>query len=329
MENVIRRTFGTVIGVGTCAAWLFASGIADVAAQQAPAAPAGQQQQGQGRQGGAAPAPAPGGGAPVQAPGGRAGGGGRGGGQGRGGGAPATAQAAAPIDFTGTWASVITEDWRFRMVTPPKGDAASIPANQAAIRASEEWDPAKDIAAGEQCKAFGAPGILRMPTRIRISWQDAQTLKLEFDNGTQTRLFHFDRNVQAPAQADWQGHSVAHWETMPEGQGQPAAGGGRGGGAPQLSGGLRVVTTRLRSGYMRRNGIPYSGNAVYTEAFDVTPGPQNETWLIVTSQLDDPMYLNQPYMLSTQFKKEPDASKFQPRPCELTPPVTGTADSPR
>lgn len=247
-------------------------------------------------------------------------------GRGRGagpGGPPPTPQAAARVDFTGTWAAVITEDWRFRMVTPPKGDAASIPANQAAIQASQNWDPAADIAAGEQCKAFGAPGIMRMPTRIRISWQDPQTLKLEFDNGTQTRLLRFDENAQPPAQPDYQGFSQARWETMPEGQGQ-AAGGGRGGGAPALSGGLKVVTTRLRPGYMRRNGIPYSGNAVYTEVFDVVPGPQNETWLIVTSQLDDPMYLNQPYMLSTQFKKEPNDANFQPRPCELTAPVVGT-----
>jgi hypothetical protein len=245
---------------------------------------------------------------------------GRQGGAGRQGGPPPTPQSAAPTDFTGTWVSVITEDWRFRMVTPPKGDAASIPANAAAIAASEAFDPAKDTAAGEACKAFGAPGLLRMPTRIRISWQDPQTLKLEFDNGTQTRLFHFDANAAAPAQPDYQGHSTARWELMAEGMGQPAAG-GRGGGAPALSGGLRVATRNLKPGYMRRNGIPYSANAIYNEVFDVTPGPQNETWLIVTSELIDPMYLNQPYMLSTQFKKEPDASKFQPRACELTPPV--------
>jgi hypothetical protein len=249
---------------------------------------------------------------------------GRGRGAGPAGQAPATPQAAAPADYTGTWVAIITEDWRFRMVTPPKGDAASIPANQAAIQASQNWDPAADIAAGEQCKAFGAPGIMRMPTRIRVSWQDAQTLKLEFDNGTQTRLLHFDDSAQPPAQPDYQGFSRASWETMQESQGQ-VGGGGRGrGGPPALSGGIRVVTNRLRPGYMRRNGIPYSGDATYTEAMAIVPGPQNETWLIVTSQLEDSQYLNQPYMLSTHFKKEPNDAKFQPRPCELTPPVVGT-----
>jgi hypothetical protein len=238
-------------------------------------------------------------------------------------GAPPTPQTAAPTDFTGTWVAVITEDWRWRMVTPPKGDAASVPATPAAIEASKNWDPAKDIAAGEQCKAWGAAGIMRMPTRVRVSWQDPQTLKLEFDNGMQTRLFHFDPNAQAPAQPDYQGLSLAHWETVPEGQGQ-VGGGGRGG--PALSGGLKVVTTQMRPGYMRRNGLPYSANAVYSETFDVTPGPGNERWLIVTSQLVDPQNLNQPYMLSSHFKREATDAKFQPRPCEITDPVL---DAPR
>lgn len=299
------RTFGRLALVGgVCAAVVLASGMT-LSAQQP------------GRQG----APAPGAGAQ----GGRAGGapqGGRAGGQA---GPPPTAQAASPVDYTGTWVAVVTEDWRWRMVMPPKGDAASIPATRAAIEASEKWDPAKDIAAGEQCKAWGAPGVMRMPTRIRISWQDPQTLKLEFDSGTQTRLLHFDRNAQPPAKPDYQGFSAAHWETVPEGQGQIAGGGGRGGGPP-LSGAIKVVTTQMKPGYMRRNGVPYSANAVYTETFDVTPGPPNERWLIVTSQLVDPQNLNQPYMLSSHFKREPNDSKFQPRPCEILPAVL---DKPR
>lgn len=305
------RTIGRVIvGTGGVAAWLLASGMVTLSAQQP------------GRAGGAG-APA-GQGAPAGRQGGAPGGPGGPGGAGRQAGPPPTAQAAAPTDLTGTWVAVVTEDWRWRMVTPPKGDAASIPATQAAINASKNWDIQKDIASGEQCKAWGAPGVMRMPTRIRISWADPQTLKLEFDNGQQTRLLKFDPNAQPPAAADYQGFSRAHWETVPEGQGQ-VVGVGRGGG-PGRSGGLKVVTTRMKPGYMRRNGLPYSANAVYEEAFDVTPGPPNERWLIVTSQLVDPVNLNQPYMLSSHFKREANDAKFQPRPCEITPPVL---DAPR
>jgi hypothetical protein len=141
--------------------------------------------------------------------------------QGRQGGAPPTARAAAPIDLTGTWVSVVTEDWRWRMRTPPKGDYASVPLNDAGTKAADTWDPAKDTAAGEQCRGYGAAAIMRMPGRIRISWDNDTTLKIETEAGTQTRMLNF----VAPAQRgepSWQGTSIANW--------QFAGGGRRGGG---------------------------------------------------------------------------------------------------
>src|SRR6188474_939587 len=124
-------------------------------------------------------------------------------GQGRGGGAPAvprTGRQLAPVDLTGTWVSVVTEDWRWRMVTPPKGDVASIPVSAEGRKAAASWNLDADNASGNQCKAFGVGGIMRKPGRLRISWQDDQTLKLDFDAGTQTRLLRFDRASQSPAE---------------------------------------------------------------------------------------------------------------------------------
>src|SRR4030095_16423240 len=105
------------------------------------------------------------------------------------GGPPATPRAAAPVDLTGQWVSLITEDWRYRQFTPPKGDYASLPLLPPARKSAYSWDPSRDEAAGEQCKAYGAAGLLRLPTRVRVSWQDDATLKLEADAGTQTRMF--------------------------------------------------------------------------------------------------------------------------------------------
>src|SRR3974390_2584828 len=67
--------------------------------------------------------------------------------QGRGRGAPAPARAQAPIDLTGYWVSVVTQDWRYRMVTPPKGAFGGVPLNAEGRRVANEWDPAKDEAA--------------------------------------------------------------------------------------------------------------------------------------------------------------------------------------
>src|SRR5436190_1165012 len=193
-----------------------------------------------GQRGGQAPPPA---GTPAPAQGGR----GAGGGGQRGGQPPQTPKAAAPIDLTGYWVAIVTEDWRFRMVTPPKGDFASIPTNPAGVQAGQQWDPAKDEAAGEQCKSYGAAAIMRVPGRLHITWDNDTTLKVETDAGQQTRLFRFGEFQPAAGPPTWQGNSVATWE---------AAGGRRGG--PAAGGSLKVVTTGMRPGYLRKNGYPYS-----------------------------------------------------------------------
>ncbi len=217
-----------------------------------------------------------------------------------------TPKAAAPVDLTGYYVSVVTEDWRFRMMTPAKGDYPSIPLTPEGRKIAQAWDPAKDEAEGNQCKAYGAANILRMPGRIHITWQDDNTLKLETDTGTQTRLFHFGRPQPPSGAPDWQGFSVAQWELA----------GGRGRGGPAQGGDLKVVTTHARPGYLQKNGVPYSADAVITEHFDLLNKEANgDQWLIVTTLVEDPQYLAQPFQRSTHFKRLPDASGWDPQPC--------------
>src|SRR5438552_3924705 len=136
------------------------------------------------------------------------------------GGAPPTPKAASPTDFTGYWVSVVTEDWLYRMVTPAKGDYSSVPLNPEGRKVADAWNPAKDEAEGNQCKAYGAPAIMRVPGRLHITWQDDNTLKIETDAGTQTRLLHFAPAAGASPAArpaneapSWQGVSSARWES--------------------------------------------------------------------------------------------------------------------
>jgi hypothetical protein len=225
------------------------------------------------------------------------------------------------VDLTGYWVSAITEDWRFRMVTPPKGDYAGVPLNAQGTKASGEWDLAKDVAAGEQCKPFGAAGIMRMPVRLHVTWQDDMTLKMEIDNGNQVRLFRFDKSSRQAA-PDWQGFSLAEWETVQQGQNiVPSDRGFDRDLVSRLTGTLKIQTSGMKPGYLRRNGVPYSASATLTEFFDRTNEPNGDSWLILTSIVDDSVYLSSPFMLTTHFKREADGSKFNPRPCEETPPV--------
>jgi hypothetical protein len=222
--------------------------------------------------------------------------------------APRPAKTIAPEDLTGYWVSIVTEDWRWRMVTPAKGDFTSVPLNQEGRKVAMAWDPDKDIKDGNQCKAYGAAAIMRVPGRVHIAWTDDNTLKVDTDAGTQTRTFHFNAKAPATEAPSWQGYSVATWDGM-----RPAP---RGGGAPPPGGSLKVVTTHMKPGYLRKNGVPYSGDAELTEYYDRTNEPNGDSWLIVTTIVHDPANLAQDFVTSTHFKMEKDGAKFSPSACE-------------
>lgn len=225
---------------------------------------------------------------------------------------PKTLKGAAAVDLAGTWVSVVTEDWRWRMMTPPRGDYAAIPLNAEGRRVADLWDPVADEAMGLQCRLFGAGSIMRLPGRFTFSWADDDTLKIDIDAGTQTRLIHNIVNAKPPAGAEktWQGHSVGGWE-IPEG----ALGKGEGNTYRATSAQLKVTTSGFRSGYVRRNGVPYSENAQITEYYVVVKADNNDQWLVVTTIIDDPTYMNELFTTSTHYKKERDNSKFSPTSC--------------
>ena len=249
---------------------------------------------------------------------------------------PRAPKAAAPVDLTGYWVSIVTQDWRWRMVTPRKGDYQGVPLTPEAAKVADTWDPAKDEAAGLQCKSYGAPAIMSVPGRVHITWQDDTTLKVETDAGMQTRLLRFtfpqgqgapnlarggDSQPPATGPRTWQGVSQAQWlMTRPNVplQLRPAE---RTADTPPIrptGGSLQVVTRNLRAGYLRKNGVPYSENAVMTEFWDVYKRPNGEEWLTITTQVEDPQYLRTARLVAPVFKKEADGSKWDPTPCSST-----------
>jgi hypothetical protein len=219
--------------------------------------------------------------------------------------APAPApRAAAPIDLTGYWVSIVTQDWRWRMVTPAKGDYPRLPLTPEARAIAEAWDPAKDEAIGEQCRSYGAPALMSVPGRLHIAWQDDSTLKVEADAGT--------------AERTWQGVSVAQWQTPRPNVPLMLRPAERTADAPAViptGGSLRVVTTNLRAGYLRKNGVPYSENAVLTEHWDLYKRPNGDEYLTITTQVDDPQHLRTPRLVAPVFKKEPNGANWDPTPC--------------
>jgi hypothetical protein len=182
------------------------------------------------------------------------------------------------------------------MVTPPKGDYGDVPVTPEARKAADAWDKSKD----GSCLAYGAAGLMRMPTRMRITWESDSVLKIETDAGMQTRRLVFDKG-QPPGPRSLQGFSAAEWEVF-------------GGAGP--NGGLKVTTTNMTGGWVRKNGVPYSENAVLTEYWDRVAGPRGDEWIALTTIVEDPRYFREPFTTSSQFKKEADGSRWKPSPCK-------------
>ena len=214
---------------------------------------------------------------------------------GRGRGAPAgkTPKESAPIDLTGYWVSIVSEDWRFRMLTPPKGDHPDFLLTPAAAKLADAWDPAKDEAEKDHCKAYGAANIMRVPGRFHITWADDRTLKIETDAGMQTRLLKFAPVTGPAAPPSRQGTSVAQWERRA----------------------LRVETSNLLPGYLQYNGVPHSANLKLLEYFDVITEPGGELWLIDDAVLTDPANLVRSHKRSTHLRKQKDGTGWDPSPC--------------
>lgn len=242
----------------------------------------------------------------------------------------APGRAEAPFDLSGTWVSLVTEDWAYRMVTPAVGDTMSVPVNEAAREITNQWDLEADIAAGLQCRAFGAARIMRVPTRLQISWEDDYSLRIDADAGSQTRIINFSRTGRRPlvsmmleaatTERRWQGYSVADWENVLIDRSTtnvPID-------TPPPGGTLKVITTRMLAGYLRPNGVPYSEDAILTEYYNPLTAPDGEEWFVVTTIVDDPMYLLQPYVTSSHFRRERDDSNWNPTPCETWAPPEGS-----
>lgn len=239
-----------------------------------------------------------------------------------------TPRSVAPIDLTGFWVSIVTEDWRYRMITAAKGDIGGVPLNPNGLKVAKEWDPEKDASQGDACKAYGAAGIMRRPGRLHIYWESASTLRIDLDAGIQTRTLHFAQllpsvgfdTLEAPISflrfeppdepATRQGYSLAAWVKIAQTKTQERPP------APSKGGALMVMTSHMEPGYLQKNGIPYSSDSVMTEYFDRIHLPSGEDYLIVTSIVEDPVYLTEPFITSTQFKSEKDDHRWAPTLCD-------------
>jgi hypothetical protein len=229
--------------------------------------------------------------------------------------APANAKAAAPFDLTGQWVSLVTRDWQFRMVIPRRGEYQGVPLNLAGKQYADAWDPNVDEKAGRQCAPYGAGVVMLVPERLRIDWADDETLRMQTDAGMQTRVLRFKPGADAAsALPSWQGQSKASWlmhAVSDPGFGPPADEG--------HFGSLKITTTNMLAGLVRKNGIAYSEHSDLLEYWDVQQDPvTKKDYLIVTGSLHDPDLMIANYNYVATFERDSDRAKWDPTPCSLT-----------
>ena len=222
------------------------------------------------------------------------------GGRGGGAAAPQNAKAAAAFDLTGYWVSIVTEDWRYRMVTPSPGDYQGVPMTPEARKIADAWDPAKEEASGRCVQVLWSAGAVARtgtPSHHLAGRPDAA-------HGHRCRqadpCFSFRRLEASPGgPPTLQGDSTAEWV--------------RGGGRGATDGSLKVTTSHLKAGFLRKNGVPYSENTTLTEYFDLIKEPNGDPLMVVTIVTTDPTYLRQPFVITSQYKKEASDAKWNPR----------------
>ena len=195
------------------------------------------------------------------------------------------------------------------MITAPPGDFPGLPLSPAGRAIAMAWDPKTD----GSCKAFGAAALMRIPTRVRISWADDATLKIETDNGQQTRLLH-----SVPAARRVRHRCRAIPRPIGSGRCHPTI---RSGSTSQAAlprrpaarcGSSRPISAAAGCA---ATVCPTARRPPSPQFFDRFPVPDGSEWFVVTTQVVDPEYLLGRLVTSSHFRREPDASKWAPKPC--------------
>ena len=213
--------------------------------------------------------------------------------------------AAAQSTLAGTWNSLRTfEDEQDRGPGPDLGDYTGLPINDAARHFADSWDASRLTLQEHQCRVHVAPYIYHGPLNLRI-WEekDPETqqlvaIKNYISTYEQTRTIWMDgRPHPSPfAPHTFMGFSTGRWD------GQV----------------LTVVTTHLKQGWLRRNGVPESDQTTLFERF-VRHGDLLSHTVIIT----DPVYLAEPMIRTSDFRVAGTDVPNWLWPCEYVEEISG------
>jgi cyclase len=190
--------------------------------------------------------------------------------------------AEAQMDFSGEWSARYHEDYEHRIPGPLPGDYTGLPINDAARLKADSWDASILSLREHQAKPHPSTYSLRGPANIRIRKEidpaTQRTIGFEIFGtfGQATRMIWLDDRPHPPAYAPhtWAGFSTGRWDGDM----------------------LTVTTTHFKAGWLQRNGVAHSDQATMVEHF-----VRHGDVLTVFSAVNDPVYLDEPFVRSTNW----------------------------
>ena len=212
-------------------------------------------------------------------------------------------RAYAQVDLSGNWAPLYHEDQPERIPGPEVGDYIALPINAAARARAQAWSASLLTLPEHQCKphpagyGYRGPSNLRIQQDVDFDTQRVRRITIYIQWMQQFREVWMDGRARPSDHAPhtWQGFSTGTWE------------GDR----------LVVRTTHLKAGWVRRNGIPYSDRATFTDTWQ-----RHGNFLTHVSMLEDPVYLTEPFVRTTNWVFAPE-QRIEAYPCDIVTEVVG------
>ena len=193
----------------------------------------------------------------------------------------------AQRDLSGEWTALYHEDQPHRIPGPDLGDYTGMPINDAGRLKADSWDASILSLREHQAKPHPSTYSLRGPANIRMrkeidpATQETIGYELFGTFGQATRMIWLDGRPHPPAHAahTWAGFSTGRWD----------------------GDALTVFTTHVKAGWLQRNGVAHSDRATMTERFI-----RHGDVLTVVSIVDDPIYLEEPFIRTTNWRINPN-----------------------
>jgi hypothetical protein len=193
--------------------------------------------------------------------------------------------ASAQVDFSGGWITKVHEDAPERGPGPEIGDYAGLPVNDAARMKADAWDAQELEAIEHECEPHPADYGPRGPANMRV-WGDMDPLTkgitawhTELSYMLPLRTIYMDGRPHPSPNAPhtWQGFSTGEWDGDK----------------------LKVTTTHLKQGWVRRNGLPRSATATLIEYY-----VRHHDVLTLVAVVKDPVYLTEPLIRSSSWVEQ-------------------------